>query len=49
MYRNHFVTEGQTDGQGQTDMVNLVYLHNFVGGGIQLIFNVEKSLKNDPP
>ena len=33
----------------QTAMVKPVYLHNFVGGVYKLIFNVEKSLKNDHP
>ena len=33
----------------QTAMVKLVYLQKFVGGVDKLIFNVEKSLKNDPP
>ena len=37
----------------QTAVLKPVYLHNFVGGGTKnvykLIFNVEKSLKNDPP
>ena len=44
-------TFSQTDRQmdRQTAMVKPVYLHNFVGGGIQTYFNVEKSLKNDPP
>ena len=43
-YRNHFFTDGQTDGQAewrtdrQTAMVKPVYLQNFVGGGIQTYF-----------
>ena len=35
-YRNHFFTDGQTD--GQTAMVKLVYLQNFVGGETQTYF-----------
>ena len=37
-------TGGQTDSHGET-----VYLHTSLAGVYKLIFNLEKSLKNDPP
>ena len=43
LYRNHFFTDRQTA------IVKPVYLQNFVFGGIQTYFNMEISLKNDPP
>ena len=42
LYRNHFFTDGQTDGQRPTTMVKPVYLHNFDGGGIQTYFQCRK-------
>ena len=51
LYRDHFFTDGQTDGKTdrQTAMVKPVYLQNFVGGGIQTYFQYGEVVKNWPP
>ena len=50
LYRNHFFTDGQTD--GQTDMQlwwNQYTSTTSLAGVYKLIFNVEKSFKIEPP
>ena len=51
LYRNHFFTDGQTNGQTdrETAMVKPVYLHNFVGGGIQTYFQCGEIVEKLPP
>ena len=53
-YRNHFFTDGQTDGQTciqrdrQTAVVKTEYLHNFVGGGMQTYFQCGEIVEKLP-
>ena len=50
LYRNHFFTDGQTDGQTDRQLWwNQYTSTTSLAGVYKLIFNVEKSLKNDPP
>ena len=50
LYRNHFLTDGQTDGQIDRRLwCNQYTSTTSLAGVYKLIFNVEKSLKNDPP
>ena len=50
LYRNHFFT-GRTDRwtDRQKAMVKPVYLHNFVGGGIQTYFQCGEIVEKWPP
>ena len=47
LYRNHFFTDRQTDRQAA--MVKPVYIHNFVGGGIQTYFKCGEIFEKWPP
>ena len=51
LYRNPLFTDGQTDGQTdrQTVMVKPVYLHIFVGRGIQTYFECGEIVEKWPP
>ena len=47
MVQKPLITDGQTD--RQTAMVKPVYLHNFVGGGIQTYFQCGEIVEKWPP
>ena len=49
LYRNHFFTDGQTDGQTDSYGETSMYLHKCIGGGTQTYFQCGEIVEKWPP